>query len=209
MQSGLRYLFTGAAAVAVTMVTYYMTTMLIDADAAPTQQLQSADTILVDTALPQAPKSRERRTLPAQPVVPAQTDRPKSLLLEPELPIEPLQITPSGLHSGPGDSVIKGNVPNLFTAKTDQEALALTTIAPRYPQAAAQNHIEGWVTIEFVISAAGTVTEAKIIASQPAHVFDQAALEAIEKWTFQPSIANGRAVPRRAAQTINFNLAEA
>lgn len=208
MQSGLRYLFTGATAVAVTMVTYYMTTMLIAADTEPSQQLQTADTILVDTALPQAPKTRVHSTSPAQPVAPAQADNPKNLLLEPVLPIEPLQITPSGLHSGPGDSVIKGNVPNLFTVKTDRKAQVLTTIAPRYPQAAAQNHIEGWVTIEFVISAAGTVTEAMIIASQPAHVFDQAALEAIEKWTFQPSIANGLAVPRRAARTFNFNLAE-
>lgn len=54
----------------------------------------------------------------------------------------------------------------------------------------------------------GTVTDVKILDSKPRRLFDRAAKRAILKWKFKPRVVDGKPVPRRAVQTIEFKLAE-
>ena len=48
----------------------------------------------------------------------------------------------------------------------------------------------------FTISAAGTVKDAAVVASEPGTIFDRAALKAIRKWKYNPKIEDGVAVER-------------
>ncbi|MGH8246953.1 MAG: energy transducer TonB, partial [Gammaproteobacteria bacterium] len=61
--------------------------------------------------------------------------------------------------------------------------------------------------VQFTITAAGTVKDAKVVASDPKNIFDDAALRAIARWRYNPKILDGAAVERVGVQTkITFQL---
>jgi len=92
-------------------------------------------------------------------------------------------------------------------AGADRGAVPLVRIEPDYPLRARQRGIEGWVAIEFTISAAGTVSEAVVIRSHPGSIFDSAAIAAVRKWKYQPQIVNGQPVARPGQRiTLEFTM---
>ena len=84
--------------------------------------------------------------------------------------------------------------------------IALVRIPPDYPKRAANRGIQGWVKIEFTITATGTVKEAVVVEAKPDDIFDEAALKAISQWKFKEKIVNGVAVEQRAVQVLQFKL---
>lgn len=90
--------------------------------------------------------------------------------------------------------------------KVSTGVVPLERIPPKYPARAANRHIEGWVKIEFTITTSGTVENAIVVEAQPTEIFDEAALKAINQWTFKEKIVNGVAVEQRAVQTLQFKL---
>jgi protein TonB len=66
---------------------------------------------------------------------------------------------------------------------------------------------EGWVKVAFTITARGTVTDAVVVESKPRRLFNRSALTAIRKWRFKPQVVDGKPVPVRATQVIEFKLA--
>jgi len=88
------------------------------------------------------------------------------------------------------------------------ELIPIVTIAPAYPKEAAENKIEGKVTIEFTVTTMGTVKNPVIVSTNPKGVFDQAALRAILKYKFKPRTINNKPVEAIASQTINFALSQ-
>ena len=84
----------------------------------------------------------------------------------------------------------------------------MVRIQPQYPRRAAIAKIEGFVTIEFTITATGSVTNPKVVDAKPPRVFDRDAIRAILKWKFKPRVVDGRPVARRATQTLDFKLAD-
>lgn len=57
-------------------------------------------------------------------------------------------------------------------------------VEPVYPMFAITRGIEGWVTIEFLITENGNIVDSKVIASEPPTVFDQTALTAVSRWRY-------------------------
>lgn len=55
-----------------------------------------------------------------------------------------------------------------------------------YPPAARDAGIEGQVTVRYVVTAAGRVARAAVLAAEPPGVFDAAALAAVRSWRFRP-----------------------
>ena len=80
----------------------------------------------------------------------------------------------------------------------------IKTLLPRPPEIALTARVFGAVVVEAVIDATGRVAEAKILQSVP--LLDNASLDAIRQWTFEPIILNGRAVPAIVAIKVNFRL---
>jgi protein TonB len=62
----------------------------------------------------------------------------------------------------------------------------ISTPQPRYPAAAARRQQSGEVQIEFTVGTDGSVTDARVVRSNPPRVFDREALNAVERWRFQP-----------------------
>lgn len=81
-------------------------------------------------------------------------------------------------------------------------------IAPTYPMRALEKGTEGWVDIEFTVAADGTVRDAVVKASEPAGTFDRAALNAVERWRYEPYLVNGAVTEPRVSARVRFEIKE-
>ncbi|MEM9624103.1 MAG: energy transducer TonB [Pseudomonadota bacterium] len=88
----------------------------------------------------------------------------------------------------------------------DTDVIPVVRVAPTYPRRAKQARIQGWVTMEVLIKPDGTVSNAKVMDSDPPRLFDEAAIVAMQRWKFRPKMVDGTPVPQRAKQTIEFKL---
>jgi periplasmic protein TonB len=94
-----------------------------------------------------------------------------------------------------------------MTAGSDRDVIPLVRVNPEYPQRALQRGLEGWVQVQFTITATGTVKDPIVVDAMPKNVFDDAALKAIARWRYNPKVENGAAVERVGVQTrILFQL---
>jgi len=73
-----------------------------------------------------------------------------------------------------------------------------------YPAKAARDGIKGYVVINILIAQDGSVEIAKILESQPAGIFDSAALNAVRSWRFSPAMYKAKPVKMWAKQKIRF-----
>ncbi|HEU0223936.1 MAG TPA: energy transducer TonB [Steroidobacteraceae bacterium] len=79
-------------------------------------------------------------------------------------------------------------------------------VAPTYPQRALEKGTEGWVDVEFTLAADGSVRDAAIKASEPAGTFDRAALNAVERWRYEPYLVNGAVTEPRVSARLRFEI---
>ncbi len=77
-------------------------------------------------------------------------------------------------------------------------------VDPVYPQAALASRIQGVVIIQATIGPDGLVDEAQVLRSVPD--LDQAALDAVSQWQYEPTLLNGVAIPVIMTVTVNFSL---
>lgn len=77
---------------------------------------------------------------------------------------------------------------------------------PKPPARAVKKQLSGFVTARLVIDATGAVQDVKILASEPAGVFDEAVLEVVPDWRFTPATYKGQPVEIRVDQTFRFQL---
>jgi protein TonB len=77
-------------------------------------------------------------------------------------------------------------------------------IAPIYPEIARQARIEGVVIIEAETDLYGRVRNARILRSIP--LLDQAALDAVRQWVYEPLVVNGRPRGVLFTVTVTFKL---
>ncbi len=81
-------------------------------------------------------------------------------------------------------------------------------VPPEYPARALDRGTQGWVDIEFTVAADGTTRDAVVRAAEPAGVFDRAALQAAERWRYEPRVIDGIAVDQRVEARVRFQLKE-
>ncbi|MGQ0656703.1 MAG: TonB family protein [Chromatiales bacterium] len=88
----------------------------------------------------------------------------------------------------------------------DQNLQAIYKPDPRYPPRALRAGIEGVVTVEFTVTPEGGVKDVKVVKAEPPGVFDDAAVQGVTKWKFQPKVIDGTPIARKARLDINFKL---
>ncbi len=100
-----------------------------------------------------------------------------------------------------------GAGPDFGDMGSDQDIVPIVRVNPQYPIRAADRGIQGWVEVQFTISAAGTVKDPVVVDAKPATIFNRAALRAIRKWKYSPKIEEGVAVDRPDVRVrLHFNL---
>jgi protein TonB len=149
-----------------------------------------------------------------EPVIRKQAERPKPQPVTDEptpaqpSPSEATQKAETPVSGAPSASKPTGIAGNgeARTKAVSSGVVELGCPKPKYPMRAMSRHIEGWVKIELIISAAGTVTNAKFVGAQPPGIFDDAALDATQKCKFKPKIVDGRAVTQIGSKVSRFKI---
>ncbi len=86
------------------------------------------------------------------------------------------------------------------------EPVAISKVAPKYPEEARAAKVQGVVVLETLIDRTGRVREARILES-PAPSLAEAAIAAARQWRFEPARnAQGVAVDVRFVLTLRFAL---
>ena len=75
---------------------------------------------------------------------------------------------------------------------------------PVYPPIARQGRVQGTVEVSVVLSPDGTVERAQIVKSIPA--LDTAAIDAVKKWKYAPTVVNGTPVQVTMIVQVKFEL---
>ncbi|MGV0036428.1 MAG: energy transducer TonB [Candidatus Azotimanducaceae bacterium WSBS_2022_MAG_OTU7] len=71
------------------------------------------------------------------------------------------------------------------------ELTPLSIVRPIYPLSAAMKEIEGFVIVKFTVRENGTVSNPIVVDSEPAILFDDAALHAVVRFKFKPREVGG------------------
>jgi len=66
-------------------------------------------------------------------------------------------------------------------------------VRPAYPDEARNAWIQGVVTLDVVVDSKGNVKDITVIRSVP--LLDEAAVEAVREWEYEPTVVNGEAIP--------------
>jgi len=77
---------------------------------------------------------------------------------------------------------------------------------PEYPPLAKMARIQGTVRLEAVISKDGTIQDLRVVSGHPLLV--KSALEAVQRWRYQPTLLNGEPVEVVTEIDVNFTLTE-
>lgn len=77
-------------------------------------------------------------------------------------------------------------------------------VRPEYPADAQEARVQGVVILEIVITPTGQVSGPCVMRSIP--MLDQAAIDAVSQWQFEPTLLNGAPVPVIMTVTVNFTL---
>jgi periplasmic protein TonB len=88
-----------------------------------------------------------------------------------------------------------------------REPRKIVDVAPVYPELAMKAGVTGIVIIEATIDPRGRVVNATVLRGVP--VLDEAALEAVRKWVYTPTLLNGVPTPVIMTVTVRFWLKKA
>jgi TonB family protein len=103
----------------------------------------------------------------------------------------------------PSAALVDGKAP-LRVGGNIKPPSKVTDVKPIYPPEAQAAGVQGVVILEATIDTAGNIFEARVLRGQP--LLDQAALDAVKQWQFQPTMLNNELVPVIMTVTVNFTL---
>ena len=83
-------------------------------------------------------------------------------------------------------------------------AKLISTVPPVYPPMARSQHVAGDVRIDALIDAHGRVSAMKVVSGPT--ILQQAAMDALRQWKYEPATLNGNAVAMHLTVTIQFHL---
>ena len=79
-----------------------------------------------------------------------------------------------------------------------------TSVPPAYPALANAARVQGNVVLQVEISILGLVQNITVLSGNP--LLNEAAIQAVRRWTYKPFVVNGQTVPVITTVTVNFTL---
>ena len=143
----------------------------------------------------EAVQRKERRAeKPAEPEAPPDLPQPQAAA------VEPMEMTVSVGTTVPVQEEI--TISGIEMTVSDGEYLPIVKIAPAYPISALNRGIEGYCTVEYTVTAAGTVKDVVVIDADPKGVFDKVSIEAALKFKYKPRVVNGEPIAVAGVRNI-------
>lgn len=84
------------------------------------------------------------------------------------------------------------------------EAMLIHRVLPVYPAIAKQIRLSGTVELFGVIATDGRVKELRVVSGHP--ILAKAAIDAVQQWTYRPTLLNGKPVEVSAPIFVRFQL---
>jgi protein TonB len=123
--------------------------------------------------------------------------------------------SPDGVEGGVPGGVVGGIVGGLPEAPPPpvvpvrvggavREPRRLVVVPPVYPDLAVKARLQGKVIVEAVINERGRVVSVSLVEGTP--LFNDAAVEAVKKWVYTPTLVNGVPTPVIMKVTVHFRL---
>jgi len=122
---------------------------------------------------------------------------------------------PSADGKALGDRLVQAKLANADAKSSAAGALPevaenllsrVNPLKPRYPREALNRSIEGWVELGYTVTDSGTVVDVKVLHSDPAGVFEAAAIDAISRVSYQPVKRNGKATAVGTRVRVTFRM---
>lgn len=114
----------------------------------------------------------------------------------------------SGGGQGTGTGISAGSGTGQGGVAVDRMPTPLRQLKPRYPMAARRLGQSGQVQLRLYVDQQGAVREVTVVRAEPAGVFEDAALEAVRKWRFEPAMFKGAPVGVWMSLPVRFSLDE-
>lgn len=112
----------------------------------------------------------------------------------------PVVTAPAPVVSAPANNPPPASAPVRPAPSTSSALVAISTPQPAYPAEAIRGGITGSVEVEFLVNRDGSVSDVKVIKSNPRGTFDRGVQTTVRKWQFQPLDE-----PRTVRRNFNFN----
>ena len=77
-------------------------------------------------------------------------------------------------------------------AQAEPELKPIKRVEPEYPTDALRARTEGFVEMEFTVSASGAVESVSVVNARPSRTFEKAAVRAVKQWAFAPGGGRGK-----------------
>lgn len=183
------------------------------ADPGPREVAVSPDVLTFSPVPPPPPPLAVVLPEPAPP----QLDVPTPILSASDV-VLPSPVAKSSVPEKPKPAVARaaapaensGSVGGKATEGTrDAHPLASRNAPPKYPDFARRNGWQGVVLVRVVVRPDGKVKAATLCRGSGYSVLDQAALDAVRRWLFQPKVAGGLAVESTVEVPVTFSLRKA
>ncbi|MDD9932819.1 MAG: TonB family protein [Myxococcales bacterium] len=205
----LRYVISGAFAFGVTFALFFGMQAAVAMGSAELKEDKAGRVIDFVRVKREAVVKEKERVIPNRPKA---LDQPNA----PDLNFKPTGNTGGGDMSPMAIAAPKADVKLRAdglgaklkgVAVRDSKKTPLMRINPEYPLRARQDGIEGFVQVRFDIDPTGRVQNARVTAAKPRGIFEQAALRAIKKWRYRPTVEGGKAVWERGQRVrLPFRL---
>ena len=96
------------------------------------------------------------------------------------------------------------SISGLGMVASDGEYLPIVKVAPAYPMRALTRGVEGYVIVEYTVTATGSVKDVIVVEAEPTGIFDKASLNAALKFKYKPRIVNGETIEVRGVRNIFY-----
>ena len=152
---------------------------------------------------------RRQRAVPEKPEMPEPP--PEAQTSQSQAEVTPLS-SMSSLPSLDLNTSIDGlaiNAPTFSDFGSNQQAMPLYRVEPRYPAKALKRGAEGFVIMSFTIDETGRPVDIKVTDANPRRMFEREAMRALKNWKYQPKVVDGKAIAQ-VGQTVKleFKLAK-
>jgi len=170
---------------------------------------ERADLNFLRNIRPSEVNERERKKPKTPPKVQKQPEVPKPKVAKvnkpnnstPKMAAVPMV---AGLDLGSGAFVggVGGGGGN-----SDSDIVPIVKVQPQYPREAGMKGLEGFVQLNVDIQKDGSVSNVRIVNSNPRRIFDRAAVRAASKYKYRPQIRDGKTtVVKNHGIQIDFRI---